>query len=78
MIRSNISLIRPKFWFFLEFECSGNCKGPGSAGVPAGVFLKCGHDARVPGKAGKFAIIPIPKFKEEPKFLCFERLKANI
>ena len=37
---------------FLEFECSGNCKRPGSAGVP--------------GKAGKFAIIPIPKFKEEP------------
>jgi len=39
--------------FFLEFACSGNCKRPGSAGVP--------------GKTGKFAIIPIPKFKEEPK-----------
>jgi len=27
-------------WFFLELECSGNCKRPGSAGVPAGVSLK--------------------------------------
>ena len=55
---------RARFGSSLNLSVAAIARGLGAPASPPACSKKCGQDACVPGKAGKFAIIPIPKFKE--------------